>query len=205
MKNMPLSLAEVTASTLRDKNMKTEIKGKDTNGSNKIYKIKDLYNEFKLSGALTGYVQNQNLDLMKKNIEKELNRATGKTGIIRRGTQLVGRGLNNMAKISETTTRFAVYMSYRTRGKSIAESARAAKEIDCHTTFKCKIFGNKLFFIQELQYLTQTRIKPVSFAMTFKFFFRIVIVIQIHSIRENSWIILANKPCHSVKNRVIRG
>jgi hypothetical protein len=130
IKNMPTAFGSLWNEIWSDskKHSKQRIKGKDIYGASKIWSVADLYNEFMTSGAVTGFMQTRRMADVKKNIAKMLQLAKGERGIHKQIYDVANGFLNNLAEISENSTRFAVYITYRSEGKTIAEAARAAKE-----------------------------------------------------------------------------
>jgi hypothetical protein len=115
--------------------------GRDRNGRQKVWKNGDLIEEFMLSGAITGYIQSMKQEEMRKDIEKRLKRVAGQRNIALRGYDKVNGFLDGLAEISENSTRFAVYMTYRTSGYTVAEAARKAKEATVNFNRKGEIGG----------------------------------------------------------------
>jgi hypothetical protein len=110
------------------KYLKKTVRGRDIYGEAKDWNIAKMYEEFKMSGAVTGYIQERKMKDVKKNLDIMSEIAAGKRGIHKRIYDKGNGFLNDLADISENSTRFAVYMAYRTSGKTMAEAAREAKE-----------------------------------------------------------------------------
>lgn len=93
----------------------------------------DLYQEFKLNGGQTGYVQLKDIDNLKKDFDKLLKDATANDGfVVRNGKEMwdtLTMTFDVMGKASENAMRFAVYKMERQRGASPREAAIRAKEI----------------------------------------------------------------------------
>jgi hypothetical protein len=130
LRNMPVATGAVAKEVWSEskKHLLKTIRGRDIYGTAKDWSVAELYEEFKLSGAVTGYIQSRKMEDVKKNIDRMLKIAAGERGFHKRAYDAVNGFLDDMAEISENSTRFAVYMTYRTSGKTIAESARKAKE-----------------------------------------------------------------------------
>jgi hypothetical protein len=129
-RNMPIAIGAVTKEVWSEgeKHSQKTIRGHDIYGTAKDWSVAELYDEFKLSGAVTGYIQSRKMEDVKKNIDKMLQLVAGERGFHKRTYDAVNGFLNDMAEVSENSTRFAVYMTYRASGKTIAESTRKAKE-----------------------------------------------------------------------------
>jgi hypothetical protein len=110
------------------KHLNKQIVGRDIYDAKKTFDVAELYQEFLLNGAVTGFIQSRKMEDVKKNIQKELNRAAGDVWFGKKAWDAANGLLDGMAEISESSTRFAVYMTYRTSGKTIAEATRKAKE-----------------------------------------------------------------------------
>ena len=93
----------------------------------------DLYQEFKLNGGQTGYVQLKDIDNLKKDFDKLLKDATANDGfVVRNGKEMwdtLTMTFDVMGKASENAMRFAVYKMERQRGATPREAAIRAKEI----------------------------------------------------------------------------
>lgn len=93
----------------------------------------DLYQEFKLNGGQTGYVQLKDIDNLKKDFDKLLKEATANDGfVVRNGKEMwdtLTMTFDVMGKASENAMRFAVYKMERQRGATPREAAIRAKEI----------------------------------------------------------------------------
>lgn len=89
----------------------------------------DLYQEYKLNGGQTGYIQLREIDKLTKDFDKLLNKVSGNTGTLENSAEFVLNTLNILGKASENAMRFAVYKTERQMGASPREAAIRAKEI----------------------------------------------------------------------------
>jgi hypothetical protein len=105
------------------------IRGRDIYGNPKTWRIAELYEEFKSGGAVTGFIQSRKMEDVRKNLNKMLDIAAGERGFHKRIYDAINGFLNDLAEISENTTRFAAYVTYRTSGRTMAETTRKAKEV----------------------------------------------------------------------------
>lgn len=92
--------------------------------------IERYFYEFLTNGGETGFTQLNTVDKVKKDMERFIRQAQGGASTI---PGKAWRGLLNgvefMNRCAEDTTRFAVYMTSRQVGRSVAESVWNAKEI----------------------------------------------------------------------------
>jgi len=105
-----------------------------------------LYESFMSYGGETGYIHLQEIDKIKKNLEREINRKQG----IRNGWDKVsqnkamkaaGNALNYAALMSENSARFATFLASVQNGKSMEQSATDAKNITVNFNRKGRISG----------------------------------------------------------------
>ena len=92
--------------------------------------VEKYFKEFIENGGETGFTNINTVDAFKKDIEKMLNEAKG--GVTRVPAK-VWRGIWDavefLNRAAEDTTRFAVYMTSRQQGRTVARSVYDAKEI----------------------------------------------------------------------------
>ena len=105
-----------------------------------------LYEAFRLYGGETGYVHLNEIEDLKKSIEKEVNRKGG----INKGWDKVsqnkaykaaGKSLDYLALMSENSARFATFVASVENGKSYEEAATDAKNITVNFNRKGRISG----------------------------------------------------------------
>lgn len=106
----------------------------DAMGADKAsYKDADLYEEFKLNGGQTGYVQLESIDKLSKQMNKLIKDAAADRGYISQeavnAKDLLIETFDVLGKASENAMRFAVYKLEREKGSSAREAAIRAKEI----------------------------------------------------------------------------
>ena len=125
----------------------------DAMGADKsTYKDSSLYEEFKLNGGQTGYVQMDNIDNLSKKMNKLIDKATKNRGTISQGFdkswELLLTTFDVMGKASENAMRFAVYKVERESGASPREAAIRAKEItvNFNRQGKTKVFSTVYAF-----------------------------------------------------------
>jgi hypothetical protein len=108
-KMMPFAIAQVWKNTVSDKKLQKTVNGRDEKGNDKVSSSQELYDEFLLSGALTGFTRSMNLEDRQREVAKMLKRAAkGKKSL--EGGTWVGDFLDDMAQISENCTRLAIYV-----------------------------------------------------------------------------------------------
>ena len=92
--------------------------------------IERYFYEFLSNGGETGFTQLNSVDKVKKDMERFIKQAQGGASTIP-GKMWNGLfdGIEFMNRCAEDTTRFAVYMTSRQVGRSVAESVWNAKEI----------------------------------------------------------------------------
>lgn len=106
----------------------------DAMGADKsTYKDSALYEEFKLNGGQTGYVQMENIDKLGKEMEKLIKDASKNRGYISQqavdAKDILFKSFDVLGKASENAMRFAIYKLEREAGSSPREAAIRAKEI----------------------------------------------------------------------------
>lgn len=92
--------------------------------------LERFFNEFMLNGGETGYTQLNSVDDYKKKMQRLIKEAQG--GAVATSQKIVRAGLDFvefMNRSVEDTTRFAVYLTSRQQGRSIARSIDDAKNI----------------------------------------------------------------------------
>jgi hypothetical protein len=106
----------------------------------------ELYSKFREFGGETGFVHLKEIESLKKDIEREVNRKRG----IRKGWDKVsqntvykflGKSLDYMALMSENSARFATFVASVKAGKSFEQAATDAKNISVNFNRKGRISG----------------------------------------------------------------
>lgn len=100
------------------------VMGKGKNSESDMY-----FREFVDNGGETGYMYLHDVDAYKKKVRKELSRITGERGSAKRAMDYTLERLEDFNRMAEDISRFAVYMTSRQMGRSIADSVNDAKEI----------------------------------------------------------------------------
>ncbi|WP_301345894.1 LPD38 domain-containing protein [uncultured Muribaculum sp.] len=92
--------------------------------------IERYFYEFLTNGGETGFIQLNSVDKAKKDMERFIKQAQGgASSIPGKAWRGLLNGVEFMNRCAEDTTRFAVYMTSRQVGRSVAESIWNAKEI----------------------------------------------------------------------------
>lgn len=96
--------------------------------------------EFRETGGTTGYTHQKDIEQINKELERTLRRIErGGMARIANAWSNTGKAIETWSDIFETTTRLAVYISSRERGKTAKESASDAKEYSVNFNRKGKI------------------------------------------------------------------
>ena len=119
------------------------LRGKAKPGTNAM---DELYEKFREFGGETGFVHLREIESLKKDIEREINRKRG----IRKGWdkisqnvvyRVLGKSLDYMALMSENTARFATFAASVEAGKTFEQAATDAKNISVNFNRKGRISG----------------------------------------------------------------
>ena len=109
--------------------------------TNKFHKY---LQEFMESGAPTGFTHTADIDKLSRDIKRRIRKKRGKLSdpVVlsdKLQTALGLKGIENLAKFTEDTTRLAAFIGARESGKSIKESASIAKESSLNFNRKGKL------------------------------------------------------------------
>ena len=105
-----------------------------------------LFDEFMRNGGETGFTQVHTVDDYKRDIKRLINKAKGTTGIISKSWRATWDGIEFLNRSAEDLSRFAVYMTSRQMGRTIARSIYDAKEVTVNFNKKGRgSFGARYF------------------------------------------------------------
>ena len=91
--------------------------------------VERYFNEFMLNGGETGFTQANTVEDYKKKIKRFIEESKGDVGITKKAWNGFWDGISFLNRSAEDITRFAVFMTSRQMGRSIAKSVWDAKEI----------------------------------------------------------------------------
>jgi hypothetical protein len=136
VKFIPQSLAVVRQGTVN----------KDFSGNGKFNtpELSAYFKEFLESGAKTGWVNQENIDQLGKNLGRAISRESNtKWGATQRGFKHIADFVENYNDIIENGTRFSAYYNARKRGVSVKRASSLAKNLTVNFNRKGEI-GNGL-------------------------------------------------------------
>ena len=85
--------------------------------------------EFVAHGGMTGYAQLSNIRNIRRRMERDLKKLSGKTTSVGDGIAFIFDAIKDVNEAAETMTRFAAFLASRNTGLSVAQAVSAAKDI----------------------------------------------------------------------------